>query len=240
MINVKNLHKSFKDHEILKGINVTIEQSEKVVILGPSGCGKSTFLRCLNLLEKPSSGQIFFNNTDITSNTVNITHVRAKMGMVFQNFNLFPHLTILKNITLAPLALKLKSYEQTKNQALELLDRIGLADKANMYPSQLSGGQKQRIAIIRALAMDPEVLLFDEPTSALDPEMVNEVLSLIKELSKSNVTMLIVSHEINFAKEIATKILFMDDGLITENASPKDFFEKPKTQRAKNFIKNHQ
>lgn len=240
MINVKNLHKSFKDHEILKGINVTIEQSEKVVILGPSGCGKSTFLRCLNLLEKPSSGQIFFNNTNITSNTVNITHVRAKMGMVFQNFNLFPHLTILKNITLAPLALKLKSYEQTKNQALELLERIGLADKANMYPSQLSGGQKQRIAIIRALAMDPEVLLFDEPTSALDPEMVNEVLSLIKELSKSNVTMLIVSHEINFAKEIATKILFMDDGLITENASPKDFFEKPKTQRAKNFIKNHQ
>ncbi len=240
MINVNNLHKSFKDHEILKGINVTIEQSEKVVILGPSGCGKSTFLRCLNLLDKPSSGQIFFNNTDITSNTVNITHVRAKMGMVFQNFNLFPHLTILKNITLAPLALKLKSYEQTKNQALELLERIGLADKANMYPSQLSGGQKQRIAIIRALAMDPEVLLFDEPTSALDPEMVNEVLSLIKELSKSNVTMLIVSHEINFAKEIATKILFMDDGLITENASPKDFFEKPKTQRAKNFIKNHQ
>ena len=240
MINVKNLHKSFKDHEILKGINVTIEQSEKVVILGPSGCGKSTFLRCLNLLEKPSSGQIFFNNTDITSNTVNITHVRAKMGMVFQNFNLFPHLTILKNITLAPLALKLKSYEQTKNQALELLERIGLADKANMYPSQLSGGQKQRIAIIRALAMDPEVLLFDEPTSALDPEMVNEVLSLIKELSKSNVTMLIVSHEINFAKEIATKILFMVDGLITENASPKDFFENPKTQRAKNFIKNHQ
>lgn len=240
MINVKNLHKSFKDHEILKGINVTIEQSEKVVILGPSGCGKSTFLRCLNLLEQPSSGQIFFNNTNITSNTVNITHVRAKMGMVFQNFNLFPHLTILKNITLAPLALKLKSYEQTKNQALELLERIGLADKANMYPSQLSGGQKQRIAIIRALAMDPEVLLFDEPTSALDPEMVNEVLSLIKELSKSNVTMLIVSHEINFAKEIATKILFMVDGLITENASPKDFFENPKTQRAKNFIKNHQ
>lgn len=240
MISVKNLHKSFKDHEILKGINVTIEESEKVVILGPSGCGKSTFLRCLNLLEKPSSGQIFFNNIDITSNTVNINHVRAKMGMVFQNFNLFPHLTILKNITLAPLALKLKSYEQTKNQALELLDRVGLADKANMYPNQLSGGQKQRISIIRALAMNPEVLLFDEPTSALDPEMVNEVLSLIKELSKSNVTMLIVSHEINFAKEIATKILFMDDGLIIENSSPKDFFEKPKTQRAKNFIKNHQ
>ena len=240
MISVKNLHKSFKDHEILKGINVTIEKSEKVVILGPSGCGKSTFLRCLNLLEKPSSGQIFFNNIDITSNTVNINHVRAKMGMVFQNFNLFPHLTILKNITLAPLALKLKSFEQTKNQALELLDRVGLADKANMYPNQLSGGQKQRISIIRALAMNPEVLLFDEPTSALDPEMVNEVLSLIKELSKSNVTMLIVSHEINFAKEIATKILFMDDGLIIENSSPKDFFEKPKTQRAKNFIKNHQ
>lgn len=240
MINVKNLHKSFKDHEILKGINVTIKQSEKVVILGPSGCGKSTFLRCLNLLEKPSSGQIFFNNIDITSKTVNINHVRAKMGMVFQNFNLFPHLTILKNITLAPLALKLKSYEETKNQALELLDRIGLADKANMYPNQLSGGQKQRIAIIRALAMDPKVLLFDEPTSALDPEMVNEVLSLIKELSKSNVTMLIVSHEINFAKEVATKILFMDDGLIIESSSPKDFFEKPKTQRAKNFIKNHQ
>lgn len=240
MISVKNLHKSFKDHEILKGINVTIEQNEKVVILGPSGCGKSTFLRCLNLLEKPSSGQIFFNNIDITSNTVNINHVRAKMGMVFQNFNLFPHLTILKNITLAPLALKLKSFEQTKNQALELLDRVGLADKANMYPNQLSGGQKQRISIIRALAMNPEVLLFDEPTSALDPEMVHEVLSLIKELSKSNVTMLIVSHEINFAKEIATKILFMDDGLIIENSSPKDFFEKPKTQRAKNFIKNHQ
>ena len=240
MISVKNLHKSFKDHEILKGINVTIKQSEKVVILGPSGCGKSTFLRCLNLLEKPSSGQIFFNNIDITSNTVNINHVRAKMGMVFQNFNLFPHLTILKNITLAPLALKLKSFEQTKNQALELLDRVGLADKANMYPNQLSGGQKQRISIIRALAMNPEVLLFDEPTSALDPEMVHEVLSLIKELSKSNVTMLIVSHEINFAKEIATKILFMDDGLIIENSSPKDFFEKPKTQRAKNFIKNHQ
>ena len=240
MISVKNLHKSFKDHEILKGINVTIEESEKVVILGPSGCGKSTFLRCLNLLEKPSSGQIFFNNIDITSNTVNINHVRAKMGMVFQNFNLFPHLTILKNITLAPLALKLKSFEQTKNQALELLDRVGLADKANMYPNQLSGGQKQRISIIRALAMNPEVLLFDEPPSALDPEMVHEVLSLIKELSKSNVTMLIVSHEINFAKEIATKILFMDDGLIIENSSPKDFFEKPKTQRAKNFIKNHQ
>ena len=168
MINVKNLHKSFKDHEILKGINVTIEQSEKVVILGPSGCGKSTFLRCLNLLEQPSSGQIFFNNTNITSNTVNITHVRAKMGMVFQNFNLFPHLTILKNITLAPLALKLKSYEQTKNQALELLDRIGLADKANMYPSQLSGGQKQRIAIARTLIKQNEFIVFDDSLSKLD------------------------------------------------------------------------
>lgn len=237
MIYVKDLHKNFGNQDVLRGVTAKIEKGDKVVVVGPSGCGKSTFLRCLNLLERPSKGQIEINGTDITQQHVNINAVRRKIGMVFQNFNLFPHLTVLKNITLVPTTLKLKTPEEAKKQALQLLERIGLADKAQMYPSQLSGGQKQRIAIIRALAMEPEAILFDEPTSALDPEMVNEVQSLIKELSHSNVTMIIVTHEISFARDIATRVFFMDEGRIIEDRNAEEFFEEPKTKRAKDFLR---
>ena len=237
MIEVNNLYKTLGKHEILKGINAKINKGEKVVILGSSGCGKSTFLRCINLLERPSKGQIIINGTDITDkNNININKVRQKIGMVFQNFNLFPHLTILHNITLAPTSLKIKSHNEAKKQALELLKRIGLADKANMYPHQLSGGQKQRVAIIRSLAREPEIMLLDEPTSALDPTMVGEVFALIKELALSGMTMLIVTHSLNFAKEIANKIFFMSDGLIVENNSSKNFFNNPETKQAKDFL----
>jgi len=236
MIVVKDLQKKFGKNKILKGINVTINKGEKIAILGPSGCGKSTFLRCLNLLETPTKGEIWINNVNIVGNKKMKNEIRKNMGMVFQNFNLFAHLTIIKNITLVPTVLNLKSKTKANEQALELLSRIGLSDKANMYPHQLSGGQKQRVAIIRALAMDPLIILFDEPTSSLDPEMVGEVLSLIKELSNSGMTMVIVTHEMGFAKEIANKILFMDDGLVIEESDPIAFFAKPKTPRAIDFL----
>lgn len=236
MIEVNKLYKTFGKHEILKGINAKINKGEKVVILGPSGCGKSTFLRCLNLLERPSKGQIIINGMDITDKHININKVRQKIGMVFQNFNLFPHLTILHNITLAPTSLKIKSHDEAKKQALDLLKRIGLSDKANMYPHQLSGGQKQRVAIIRSLAMNPEIMLLDEPTSALDPTMVGEVFTLIKELAFSGMTMVIITHSLNFAKEIANKVFFMNDGLIVETNSSKNFFNHPSTQQAREFL----
>lgn len=237
MIVVKDLHKSFGQHEILKGVNVTVNKGENVVVLGPSGCGKSTLLRCINLLEKPTSGKIIIDGIDITEKKVNANKIKQKMGMVFQNFNLFSHLTILKNIMLAPTTLHIKTPDVAKKDALNLLKRIGLEDKAKIYPSQLSGGQKQRVAIARALAMDPEIMLFDEPTSALDPEMVGEILALIKDLAKSNITMVIVTHEMNFAKKIANNILFMDNGKIIEKTSPEQFFDMPQTKRAQEFLK---
>lgn len=237
MIVVKDLHKSFGQHEILKGVNVTINKGENVVVLGPSGCGKSTLLRCINLLEKPTSGSIVIDGVDITEKGMNVNKVRQKMGMVFQNFNLFPHLTILKNIMLAPTTLHLKTPNEAKKEALSLLKRIGLESKAELYPSQLSGGQKQRIAIARALAMGPEIMLLDEPTSALDPEMTGEVLALIQDLAKSGgITMVIVTHEMNFARKIANNILFMDDGKIIEKSPPGQFFNMPKTKRAQEFL----
>ncbi|MBP0979693.1 MAG: amino acid ABC transporter ATP-binding protein [Oscillospiraceae bacterium] len=237
MIEIKNLYKSFGDQEILKGVSAKINKGDKIVILGPSGCGKSTLLRCINLLERPSSGQILFNNINITQKNININKIRAQMGMVFQNFNLFPHLNILKNITLAPTTLKIKTSLQAQKQAIDLLKKIGLADKLKSYPSQLSGGQKQRIAIIRALAMNPEIMLLDEPTSALDPKMTGEVLDLIRDISqKSNMTMVIVTHELSFARDIANKIFFMQGGLILENSSAKEFFNNPKTDQAKDFL----
>ena len=216
MIDVKDLHKSFGPVEVLKGINEHIDRGEKVVVIGPSGSGKSTFLRCLNLLEEPSSGQIVFNGTVITDPKVDINRMRQKMGMVFQHFNLFHNLTILDNMTLAPVKLKLKSKAEAEEEAHALLRRVGLDDKAGAYPGQLSGGQKQRIAIVRALAMHPEVMLFDEPTSALDPEMVGEVLEVMKELAEEGMTMVVVTHEMGFAREVATRVLFMDGGVIAE------------------------
>ncbi|WP_288750011.1 amino acid ABC transporter ATP-binding protein, partial [uncultured Treponema sp.] len=212
MIETKDLKISFGELKVLKGITQTIKQGEKVVIIGPSGSGKSTFLRCLNLLETPDSGSILFEGNDITSKNADINLVRRQMGMVFQHFNLFPHLTVLKNITLAPVKLKLLSQNQADEKAMELLERIGLADKADVYPSTLSGGQKQRIAIVRSLAMSPKVMLFDEPTSALDPEMVGEVLSVMKELAKGGMTMVVVTHEMGFAREVADRVVFMEDG----------------------------
>ncbi len=239
MIEVKNLVKSFgKDGEIkvLRGIDETIRKGEKIVIIGPSGSGKSTFLRCLNLLETPTEGQIFFDGQEITAPRCNVNKIRQKMGMVFQHFNLFPHKTILQNITIAPVKLKLQTKAEAEAKAMELLTRVGLADKANAYPSQLSGGQKQRIAIVRALAMNPEVILFDEPTSALDPEMVGEVLDLMKQLADEGMTMVVVTHEMGFAREVGTRILFMDEGVIMEQAAPDEFFANPKTDRAKEFL----
>ena len=220
MITVKNLHKSFHGTDVLKGINETIHKGEKVVVIGPSGSGKSTFLRCLNLLETPTEGEVWVEGNNITAPKTDIDKVRQKMGMVFQHFNLFPHLTVKKNITLAPTTLKLQTEEEAGENAMRLLKRIGLEEKADSYPNQLSGGQKQRIAIIRALAMNPDVMLFDEPTSALDPEMVGEVLELMKELAREGMTMVCVTHEMGFAREVATRVLFMDNGVITEQAPP--------------------
>ena len=236
MIEVKDLKKQFGKLAVLKGISETIERSEKVVIIGPSGSGKSTFLRCLNLLERPTSGSIRFEGLEITDKKVDIDAVRQKMGMVFQHFNLFPHLTVLENIMLAPVTLKLMTKEQAREQAFALLKRIGLEDKAGVYPSQISGGQKQRIAIVRSLAMKPEVMLFDEPTSALDPEMVGEVLALMKELAEEGMTMAVVTHEMGFAREVADKVLFMDDGLVAEKGRPEQIFNHPQNKRLQQFL----
>lgn len=236
MITVKNLHKNFHGTDVLKGINETIHKGEKVVVIGPSGSGKSTFLRCLNLLETPTEGEVWVEGNNITAPKTDIDKVRQKMGMVFQHFNLFPHLTVKKNITLAPTTLKLQTEEEAGENAMRLLKRIGLEEKADSYPNQLSGGQKQRIAIIRALAMNPDVMLFDEPTSALDPEMVGEVLELMKELAREGMTMVCVTHEMGFAREVATRVLFMDNGVITEQAPPEEFFAHPKNPRLQDFL----
>ena len=237
MISVNDLNKSFGDLHILKDINETINKGEKVVIVGPSGSGKSTFLRCLNLLETPTSGSIFFEDVDITkASTKAVNLLRQKMGMVFQHFHLFPHLTIRKNITLAPVKLGIMTQEEADAKATELLIKVGLSDKADAYPNQLSGGQKQRIAIARSLAMNPEVMLFDEPTSALDPEMVGEVLELMKQLADDGMTMVVVTHEMGFAREVASRVMFMDDGRIVEIAPPEEFFANPKNSRLKEFL----
>lgn len=236
MIDVKNLQKSFHGNLVLKGITETIEKGEKVVVIGPSGSGKSTFLRCLNLLEVPTGGEIWFEGVNITDRKCNINQLRQKMGMVFQSFNLFGHLTVQENITLAPVRLKLMAQEQANAKAKQLLERIGLADKASSYPSQLSGGQQQRIAIVRSLAMNPDVMLFDEPTSALDPEMVGEVLELMKQLAMEGMTMVVVTHEMGFAREVATRVLFMDGGQILEQNTPKEFFSSPKNPRLQDFL----
>lgn len=236
MIDVKNLVKDFGDHKVLAGIDQHIYPGEKVVVIGPSGSGKSTFLRCLNLLEEPTGGTITLDGEEITSDKIDINKIRQKMGMVFQQFNLFPHLTIKENIKLAPVTLKLMTDEEADKKAEELLERVGLPDKANAYPKQLSGGQQQRIAIARALAMNPEVMLFDEPTSALDPEMVGEVLTLMKELANDGMTMVVVTHEMGFAREVATRVLFIDEGKIKEDRPPKEFFEEPKDDRLKEFL----
>jgi polar amino acid transport system ATP-binding protein len=236
VIDVKDLHKTFGGNEVLKGINEHIDKGEKVVIIGPSGSGKSTFLRCLNMLETPTSGDIIFDGVSMTDPKTDINKMRQKMGMVFQHFNLFHNLTILKNMTLAPVKLKLKTPAEAEEEARALLRRVGLEDKANAYPAQLSGGQKQRIAIVRALAMHPEVMLFDEPTSALDPEMVGEVLSVMKQLASEGMTMVVVTHEMGFAREVGTRIMFMDGGVIAEQAPPEEFFAHPKTEKAKQFL----
>lgn len=237
MIDVKGLRKSFGDQEILKGIDTHIEKGEKIVVIGPSGSGKSTFIRCLNLMEVPTAGTITFDGKDITHlNHKEINEVRQRMGMVFQHFNLFPHLTVKKNITLAPVMLGLMSKEEASKKADELLERVGLPDKANEYPKQLSGGQKQRVAIARSLAMNPEVMLFDEPTSALDPEMVGEVLELMKQLARDGMTMVVVTHEMGFAREVASRVMFMADGNILEDNTPDRFFMNPKNQRLKDFL----
>ena len=236
MIEVVNLCKSFGKNEVLKNISINIEKGEKVVVIGPSGSGKSTFLRCLNCMEDPTSGEIYFGGADITDPRVDINLHRQKMGMVFQHFNLFNNMTVLKNLTIAPRKVLKKSKAEAEARAMELLKRIGLEDKANAYPSSLSGGQKQRVAIARSLAMDPEVILFDEPTSALDPEMVGEVLELMKDLAKEGMTMVIVTHEMGFAREVGTRILFMDEGRIIEEAAPAEFFDHPKTPRAIDFL----
>ncbi len=236
MIIVKNLHKKFGDLSVLNGINEHISPGEVVVVIGPSGSGKSTFLRCLNLLEDVTEGEIYVDDQMINAPKVNINEVRQKMGMVFQQFNLFPHLTIMENITLAPVLLKKMTKEQAEKRGLELLKRINLEEKAQAYPAQLSGGQKQRVAIARALAMNPEIMLFDEPTSALDPEMVGEVLDVMKDLAKSGMTMVIVTHEMGFAREVATRVLFVDQGVIMESGTPEEVFNHPKNERTKLFL----
>lgn len=236
MIKVEDLHKSFGKLEVLKGITENVEQGEKIVIIGPSGSGKSTFLRCLNLLETPTSGNVYIDDVCITDKKTDINKMRQRVGMVFQHFNLFPHLTILSNLTLAPIKLKIMSKEEAEETAMALLSRVGLADKAQAYPPQLSGGQKQRIAIVRALAMKPEVMLFDEPTSALDPEMVGEVLDVMKDLANNGMTMVVVTHEMGFAREVGTRVLFMDEGVILEQNTPVEFFAHPQTDRAKDFL----
>lgn len=236
MIDVKNLHKKFGKLHVLQGIDISIEKGEVVVVIGPSGSGKSTFLRCLNLLEQPSDGDIIFEGINITDKKNDINKLRQNMGMVFQNFNLFPHLSVIDNITLGPRKLKNESAKQAEINARVLLKRIGLEEKANNYPAQLSGGQKQRIAIIRALAMSPKVMLFDEPTSALDPEMVGEVLDVMKELAAEGMTMVVVTHEMGFAKEVGTRVLFMDEGKIKEDTTPEEIFSNPKNERTKEFL----
>ena len=234
MIVVENLKKSYAGLDVLKGINLTINKGDVVCLVGPSGCGKSTFLRCLNRLEEPTSGRVLFEGTEVTEKDIN--KIRAKMGMVFQHFNLFPHLTVKRNITLAPTKLGLMSKEAADAKAMELLARIGLADKADAYPAMLSGGQKQRIAIVRALAMDPDALLFDEPTSALDPEMVGEVLELMKELAKGGMTMVVVTHEMGFAREVANRVIFIDEGVVKVDRPPQEFFANPDNERLRTFL----
>lgn len=236
MIRVSNLHKSFGKNDVLKGIDEHIKKGEVVVVIGPSGSGKSTFLRCLNLLEEPTSGKIIFEGNDITDNKVDINKIREKMGMVFQQFNLFPHKTVLQNLTIAPIKVKGLSKLEAEKKAIELLERVGLTNKAKAYPSSLSGGQKQRIAIARALAMEPDVMLFDEPTSALDPEMVGEVLSVMKDLAKEGMTMVVVTHEMGFAREVGDRILFMDNGNIVEQGTPEEIFSNPKNPRTIDFL----
>ncbi|BDU81074.1 amino acid ABC transporter ATP-binding protein [Clostridium perfringens] len=236
MINVRNLYKSFGKNEVLKDINETIKKGEVVVIIGPSGSGKSTFLRCLNLLEEPTSGVINFEGEDITDKNVDINKIREKMGMVFQQFNLFPHKTVMENLTIGPTKIKNISNGEAIKKGSELLEKVGLLDKKNVYPNSLSGGQKQRIAIARALAMEPDVMLFDEPTSALDPEMVGEVLGVMKSLAKDGMTMVVVTHEMGFAKEVGDRILFMDEGRIIEEGTPEEIFQNPKNSRTKDFL----
>ncbi len=236
IIEVKDLQKSFGELEVLKGINTEVQRGEVVVVIGPSGSGKSTFLRCLNLMETPTGGSIFVDGVEITDPKCDINLHRQKMGMVFQHFNLFNNMTILRNMTLAPMTLLKKSRAEAEEKALVLLRRVGLEDKANAYPSQLSGGQKQRIAIVRALCMDPEVMLFDEPTSALDPEMVGEVLDVMKELARDGMTMVVVTHEMGFAREVGSRVLFMDEGVIMEENEPHEFFAHPKCERLQSFL----
>ncbi len=236
MIKVENLHKQFEDLKVLNGIDIEIEKGEVVCVIGPSGSGKSTFLRCLNLLEKPTGGHIYFNGEDLTDPKVDINLRRQKMGMVFQQFNLFPHMTVLENMTVAPKMLLGLSEEEANQRALSLLERVGLADRGDAYPNQLSGGQKQRVAIVRALCMEPEVMLFDEPTSALDPEMVGEVLDVMKDLAQKGMTMVVVTHEMGFAKEVGSRVLFLDEGVVVEDAPPKELFENPKSERLQSFL----
>ena len=236
LLKIQDLHKSFGDHEVLKGINIEIKKGEVVVIIGASGSGKSTFLRTLNLLEVPSSGKIIFEGSELCAQKSDVNKHRQKMGMVFQHFNLFEHLSVLENLCIAPIKLLKKSKEQAKKEAMELLNQVGLADKISAYPSSLSGGQKQRIAIVRALAMSPDVMLFDEPTSALDPEMVGEVLNVMKNLARSGMTMVVVTHEMGFAREVASRVLFFDKGIVAEDASPNEIFSNPKNSRLKEFL----
>ena len=236
ILEVKELHKSFDGHEVLKGISTTIKKGDVLALIGPSGCGKSTFLRSLNLLEIPTAGHVLFEGTDLTDPSVDINHVREKIGMVFQQFNLFPNMTILENIMLATVKLGKMTKEEANTRAMELLKRIGLADKAGAYPAQLSGGQKQRIAIVRSLAMDPDIILFDEPTSALDPEMVGEVLAVMQELAEDGMTMVVVTHEMGFAREVANRVMFINDGVIQEEGTPQEIFGNPKSQRLQEFL----
>ena len=236
ILEVNDLHKSYGDHEVLKGISTTIKKGDVLALIGPSGCGKSTFLRSLNLLEVPTSGHVLFEGTDMTDASVDINHVREKIGMVFQQFNLFPHLTVLDNITLAPIKVKKMPKAEAEKLARELLNKVGLADKANAYPDMLSGGQKQRIAIVRSLAMNPDIILFDEPTSALDPEMVGEVLNVMKELAADGMTMVVVTHEMGFAREVANRVMFINDGVIQEENTPQEIFSNPKSPRLQEFL----
>ncbi|MBQ8757930.1 MAG: amino acid ABC transporter ATP-binding protein [Oscillospiraceae bacterium] len=236
MIEVKNLHKNFEDLEVLKGITTTIHPSDVVCVIGPSGSGKSTFLRCLNLLEKPTSGQIILEGNDLTDKKTNLNLHRQKMGMVFQQFHLFPHMTVLDNLTAAPVMVKKIPKEDAVAKAMELLKRVGLDDRADAYPDQLSGGQKQRVAIVRALCMEPDVMLFDEPTSALDPEMVGEVLDVMKELARAGMTMVVVTHEMGFAREVSNRVMFMDEGVIMEEGTPEEVFGNPQCERLKTFL----
>ena len=236
MISVKDLRKSFNGLEVLKGINTEIQKGDVVCVIGPSGSGKSTFLRCLNMLEKPSGGKVIFDGEDLAAPKANLNLHRQKMGMVFQQFNLFPHMTVLENLTCAPMMLKNVSKADAEAKAMDLLERVGLADRADTYPNKLSGGQKQRVAIVRALCMDPEVMLFDEPTSALDPEMVGEVLDVMKTLAKKGMTMIVVTHEMGFAKEVSNRVMFMDEGIIMEENSPEELFGSPQCERLQSFL----